>query len=95
VSAPNDIVVPTWENALSLEERRTDLVRAAIDALVADGHGEFRPGDVVSRLRAQNQPMGTWEVRGELSKLEAAGEIELDPATAVWRPVRQAAARTG
>ena len=80
---------------MSLEARRTDLVRAVVEAVVADGHREFRPGDVVSRLREQNQPMGAWEVRGELSKLEAAGEIELDPATAVWRPVSQPAVRTG
>jgi len=83
------------ENALSLEQRRTDLVRAVIDALVADGHRECRPGDVVSRLREWNQPMGAWEVRGELSKLEAAGEIELEPAAATWRRVNQPAARTG
>jgi len=50
---------------------------------------------VVSRLREWNQPMGAWEVRGELSKLEAAGEIELEPAAATWRRVNQPAARTG
>lgn len=80
---------------MSLEQRRTELVRSVIDALVAEGHTTFVPGDVVSRLRAQNQPMGAWEVRGELSKLEAEGMIENDPVTAAWQPVRQRSARTG
>ncbi len=80
---------------MSLEQRRTDLVRSVIDELVAEGHRTFSPGDVVSRLRQQNQPMGAWEVRGELSKLEAEGTIENDPASAAWQLTRERSARTG
>lgn len=80
---------------MSLEQRRTDLVLAVIEKLVAEGRSEFRPGDVVSRLREQNQPMGAWEVRGELSKLEAEGMLENDPATAAWRMARQRSLKAG
>ncbi len=74
---------------MSLDQRRTDLVATVVQALVAEGNAEFRPGDVVSRLRERNQPMGTWEVRGELSKLEAAGMLENDPETGRWRLAAQ------
>jgi hypothetical protein len=30
------------------------------------------------------QPMGTWEVRGLLSRLEAEGEIVVDAASGAW-----------
>lgn len=72
-----------------------DLVAAVVEKLVAEGRAEFRPGDVVSQLREQNQPMGTWEVRGELSKLEAEGLIENDPDTGVWRVAPQRSLKTG
>lgn len=74
---------------MSLDQRRTDLVATVVEAVVAQGNGEFRPGDVVSLLRQRNQPMGTWEVRGELSKLEAAGMLENDPETGRWRLAAQ------
>jgi len=72
-----------------------DLVASVVEKLVADGRAEFRPGDVVSRLREQNQPMGTWEVRGELSKLEAEGMIENDADTGLWRMAAQRSLKTG
>lgn len=67
-------------------ERRTNRVRAAIAELLDQLGTEtgFRPGDVNRVLREKNQPMGAWEVRGELSKLEANGELALDPDTALW-----------
>lgn len=80
---------------MSLEQRRTDLVMAVIEKLVADGAGTFRPGEVVEQLRKQNQPMGAWEVRGELSRLEAEGTLALDPDTAEWRLAQQRSRRTG
>ncbi len=80
---------------MSLERRRMDLVASVVEKLVADGRAEFHPGDVVSRLREQNQPMGTWEVRGELSKLEAEGMIENDPDTGAWRMAAQRSLKTG
>ncbi|MDZ7668597.1 MAG: hypothetical protein U5Q16_03955 [Gammaproteobacteria bacterium] len=72
-----------------------DLVAAVVEKLAADGRAEFRPGDVVSRLREQNQPMGTWEVRGELAKLEAEGMIENDADTGAWRLAAQRSLKTG
>lgn len=70
---------------MSLAQRRKDLVLSVIEELVAAGGAEFRPGDVVSRLREQNQPMGAWEVRGELTNLEAEGAIVLEPESGVWK----------
>lgn len=72
-----------------------NLVASVVEKLVADGRTGFRPGDVVSQLREQNQPMGTWEVRGELSKLEAEGLIENDPDTGVWRVAPERSLKTG
>jgi hypothetical protein len=80
---------------LSLDQRRTNLVAGIVDQLVADGHCTFRSGDVVSRLRARNQPMGTWEVRGELSRLEADGMIHNDPDTGLWRLADQRSLKAG
>lgn len=80
---------------MSLGQRRTNLVLSVIEKLVAEGRREFRPGDVVSRLRAQNQPMETWEVRGELSNLEAAGMIMLEPDSGAWRMAPQRSLKAG
>ncbi len=80
---------------MSLDQRRTDLVIAVIEKLVADGRTAFQPGDVVERLRQQNQPMGSWEVRGELSRLQAEGALALDPETAQWRLAKQKTRKTG
>jgi hypothetical protein len=81
--------------SLSLAQRRTNLVLSVIEKLVAEGRPAFRPGDLVSRLRAQDQPMGTWEVRGELSNLEAEGVIELEPESGTWRIAPQRSLKAG
>ena len=39
--------------------------------------------------------MGTWEVRGALSRLEADGVIVLDPATAAWRMAQARSRKAG
>lgn len=80
---------------MSLEQRRTDLVLSVIEKLVAEGRTEFRPGDVVEQLRAQNQPMGSWEVRGELSKLEAEGAVQVDADSACWRMTAKRSRKAG
>ncbi|MFU8816920.1 MAG: hypothetical protein ACNA7W_16350 [Pseudomonadales bacterium] len=80
---------------MSLEQRRTKLVLSVIEKLVEAGHAEFRPGDIVSHLREQNQPLGTWEVRGELSNLEAEGVLEADAATGAWRVAPQRSRKAG
>lgn len=72
-------------------KRRTDRVRHAVDQLLADaadGRG-FLPGDVNALLREHNEPMGAWEVRGELSTLERAGYLHLDAASGCWQKAEQ------
>jgi hypothetical protein len=64
--------------------RRTDLVLGVFKELIANGADSVQPGAINDRLRELGQPMGTWEVRGELSNLEASGEIINDAATGAW-----------
>ena len=80
-----------------MHSRRTNLVLAAIEALVKAGMHGFMPADVNAQLRASGEPMLPWEIRGELSVLEASGEICVDPVTAVWsmRVDDAAKAKTG
>jgi hypothetical protein len=80
---------------LSLEQHRTKLVLTVIEKLVEAGRTEFRPGDIVTRLREENQPLGTWEVRGELSILEAAGVLRVDPASGAWMIAPQRSRKAG
>ena len=65
--------------------RRTRRVLQVAQALLEQRPEGIRPGDINARLRAENEPMGAWEVRGELSRLERSGELSLEPATALWR----------
>lgn len=69
---------------MSVDRRRTAVVREVIEELVAAGKGTVRPGDVCSALREKGLPMGAWEVRAEFTRLEEAGVIVIDPATAAW-----------
>ncbi len=83
---------------MSVERRRTEVVREIIQELFANGHSQVRPGDVNSALRQRGMPMGTWEVRAEFTVLESEGALILDPATAGWLPGKsgsQAAKRAG
>jgi hypothetical protein len=80
---------------LSLEQHRTKLVLQVIDKLMDEGCTEFRPGDITDRLRAQNQPLATWEVRGELSNLETAGMLRVNPSTGTWMPAPQLSRKAG
>lgn len=59
----------------------------AVLGLREDGATTFRPGDVTARLRADGDPFGAWEVRGELSNLERLGLIVLDEDAATWQLV--------
>lgn len=67
-----------------MHSRRTKLVLAAVQALAHAGKQSFTPADVGLHLRTHAQPMSAWEVRGELSNLEASGDVRIDPATALW-----------
>ena len=42
-----------------------------IESLAEDGLAEFRPGHIADRLRESGRPMLTWEIRGELARLES------------------------
>lgn len=65
--------------------RTTKIVFDAIAALCSEGAKTFRPGDVASYLRAGSEPLGAWQIRGELAALERLGLIALDENTALWR----------
>jgi hypothetical protein len=71
-------------NSVTHRSQRTDLVLGVFKELIASGADAVWPGEINDRLRELGQPMGTWEVRGELSKLEASGEIVNDAATGAW-----------
>ncbi|MCC5874262.1 MAG: hypothetical protein JJU22_17810 [Gammaproteobacteria bacterium] len=72
-------------------KRRTDRVREAVEQLLADDHDGrgFLPGDVNVLLRKHNEPMGAWEVRGELTKLERQGYLNLDAGSGRWQKAEQ------
>jgi hypothetical protein len=79
----------------AIEQLKADQVFAVIEALAEAGSSEFRPGDIADTLRAQGTPLLTWEIRGELSRLEAAGQITVDTATGAYSVVPDAARKTG
>ncbi len=61
-----------------------------IEALVDSGVASFHPGHIADRLRESGHPMLTWEIRGELSRLEAAGLIASDEKTGAYQLTRSA-----
>lgn len=67
-----------------MPSRRTKLVLDAIQALAAGGAHTFMPADVGAELRRKQTPMSAWEIRGELSTLEASATIACNPASAHW-----------
>jgi len=73
------------ESSLSIDQHRTDQVFAVIEALAEAGAAEFRPGHIADRLREAGHPMLSWEIRGELSRLEAAGLITADDRTGAYQ----------
>lgn len=70
--------------SLSIDQHRTDHVYAVIKSLVDAGHSEFRPGLIADTLREAGEPMLSWEIRGELARLEAAGQISCNPTTGAY-----------
>lgn len=77
---------------MSIANRRTKLVLSVFETLVSKGAAAVRPGDIASLLRERNQPLSFWEIRGELSTLEALGLIASNPDTGEWRPVAKSSA---
>ena len=70
---------------MSIDRKRTEIVYGIVCELAEHGQGTFLPGDVCSVLRARNQPMDAWLVRGEFHILEEEALIELEPETGDWR----------
>ena len=72
--------------AVSTQLRRTHEVLDIFKLLIADGRGSdgLRAGDICTRLREMGRPIDTWQVRGELSNLEANGSIVVDSHTGAW-----------
>lgn len=80
---------------MSIALRRKKVVLSVIEKLLGDGRTEFRPGDIADYLRERGQPMGVWEIRGELSNLEADGVIENDADSGAWRAAAQRSRKAG
>jgi Fe2+ or Zn2+ uptake regulation protein len=70
---------------LSIDQHRTDQVLAVIEALAEAGAAEFRPGHIADNLREAGHPMLSWEIRGELARLEASGLISSDEKTGAYQ----------
>ena len=69
-----------------------DLVLRAFNELIAatpapDG---ILPGHISELLRNQGAPLGGWEIRFELTQLESAGKIAVDPATGRFHAAKAA-----
>ena len=73
---------------MSEARRQTRIVYEGFMALAGDGRGVVEVGDIATYMRARNRPMGAWAIRGELSRLQALGLVEIDEETASWRPVQ-------
>lgn len=70
----------------SAQRERTQKVFNAIKKAVGnDTTTPFRTGDISQTLRDGGFPLGSWEVRAELSTLTAAELISLDAGPATWQ----------
>jgi hypothetical protein len=80
---------------VTTDSRRTDLVLRVFEELLSTGRYDdgLRPGDIGTRLRELGTPLGSWEIRYELTALERLGTIALDEATGRWHPARTDARR--
>ena len=77
---------------MTSDPRRTDLVLRAFNELMAtrSARDGIVPGDISELLRKQNAPLGGWEIRYELSQLEQAGKVVVDPSTGRFHPANAA-----
>ena len=67
--------------------RETKLVWLALQELMGDAPASAEGialTDLAVVLRKQDPPMGAWEVRGELTYLEAIGLVRFDLETGRW-----------
>lgn len=79
---------------MTTDQRRIDAIYRIIQELAAE-KPEFHPGDVATFLRDQGQPVAAWEIRGQLSTLEAAGLLSNDPVTGAWKLSGEASRQVG
>ena len=70
---------------MSIDQHRTDQVYAVIQSLVEGGTEQVRPGHIAQALREAGQPMLSWEIRMELSRLAEAGLIAPEPDSGSYR----------
>ena len=73
--------------AVSETLRLTKAIYEAVCRVVADGNDSLRPGDIVGYFRDQDRPLGSWEVRGQFSRLENLGLLKIDASTGIWELV--------
>ena len=72
---------------MSEARRQTRFVYDGFMELANGRGGVVEVGDIAAYMRERNHPMDAWQIRGELSTLEAMGLVEIDKETAGWRPV--------
>ena len=80
--------------------RKTKMIWLALQELIQDASASSEGillVDVAVALRNQDTPMGAWQVRGELTRLEALGLVRFDSETGLWhvhdsKPQRESAA---
>ena len=70
--------------------RLTKAIYEAVCRVAADGNVSLRPGDIVGYFRDQDRPLGSWEVRGQFSRLENHGLLKIDAPTGIWELVEGA-----
>ena len=70
--------------------RLTKAIYEAVCRVVADGNVSLRPGDIVGYFRDQDRPLGSWEVRGQFSRLENLGLLKIETTTCIWELVEGA-----
>ena len=70
--------------------RLTKAIYEAVCRVVADGNVSLRPGDIVGYFRDQDRPLGSWEVRGQFTRLENLGLLKIDATTGIWELVEGA-----
>ena len=83
---PQAVSPPVSQQANNQQRERTQKVFDAIKSNVDNNTATpFRAGDISQTLRDGGFPLGSWEVRGELSVLADIKLIELNAVAADWR----------
>ena len=72
---------------MSEAARQTKNVYDAAVAVHESGTTEIRPGDIAAHLRNGGFPVAAWQIRGELTNLEAMGLVTLDADAGTWQVV--------